>query len=417
MKNYKLRNCLIRALILLPLFIMNIAAADYSVKGIVLDKETGKAVPGASIRIEGTNKGTYSSSGGKFKLPFIQGNIILNINSIGYESSKIKINENNRDTLVIRLNPSSVRLEGIEKTAAIEPEEIIKRAISRKQENLSKLKTFKGLLYSKLVFEMNGAPFSNASKDGNNIVINAAVGDKKENDKFQYFILESFSDVMKDYDKKITRSYIKQRKQTANISPNNNVMSITDFVNFYDENINFINTEMITPLNKDALSYYNFRIIEKTILGDRYVYILEVKPKTELIPLFEGTIKIVEGTYNLVELDLKTSKQTAIAFIRDVSLTQKFTEAEKDIWHPSMLEVKGKANVEAVKGLIDIEMDLTATSIYNELQVNIPLPDSIYGTNLKSTTTVEKTADSAKKEFWEQNSMREISDREKEFYS
>ncbi len=417
MKIFKTYRSLIIVFLAFPFYMLNVTAFEYSVKGIVLDKESGKAVPGASIRIAGTNKGTYSSSGGKFRLPFISGNVTLNINSIGYESENIEIEEPNNDTLVILLQPRSVNLEGVEKTAAIEPDEIIRRAIRRKQENLSKIRTFKGLLYSKLLFELNGSPFTSASSSGNKLAVSAAVGDKKENDKFQYFILESFSDIMKDYDKQITRTFIKQRKQTANIVPDNNVMAITDFVNFYDENIKFLNTEMITPLNKDALSYYDFRLLEKSILGDRYVYILEVKPKTELIPLFEGTIKIVEGTYNLVELELKTSKQTAIAFIRNVSLMQKFKEVEKDIWHPGMLEVKGKANVEVVKGLVDIEMDLTATSIYNELQVNVPLPDSIYKTTFKRTTSVSATADSAKNEFWEQNSMREISEREKEIYT
>jgi flagellin-specific chaperone FliS len=39
----------------------------------------------------------------------------------------------------------------------IEPSEIIRRAIERKQNNLSKIKTFSGKLYSKLSMELGGS--------------------------------------------------------------------------------------------------------------------------------------------------------------------------------------------------------------------------------------------------------------------
>jgi hypothetical protein len=71
-----------------------------------------------------------------------------------------------------------------------------------------------------------------------------------------------------------------------------------------------------------------------------------------LFPLFNGTISIVEGTYNLVGLDLKPSKSTSVTFIDSIHIVQKFEEIENNIWHPAFLEVSGKARVEAIKGII-----------------------------------------------------------------
>ncbi|MDP2364367.1 MAG: DUF5686 family protein, partial [Ignavibacteria bacterium] len=320
------------------------------------------------------------------------------------------------DSLFVKLKPTAVLLSGVEKTAEIEATEIVKRAIERKADNLKILKTFKGTLYSKLVFEIGGSAFDAATGKDNSLVVSATIGKNKVDAKFQMFVLETFSNVMQDYEKKITRTNIIQRRQTSNMPASNNVLAIGNFINFYDDNMKFFNVDMITPLSKDALSYYKFNLLEKSVLDDRYIYVLEVLPNSDLFPLFQGTMKIVEGTYNLIELDLKPSKGTAIAFLRDIELNQKFTEVQKNIWHPTFLEAKGKAKVEVVKGFFELEMEVSATSIYSDVTVNEVLPDSVYSTEVTRKTTVEKTADSAKPEFWEKNSLREITPREIEMY-
>ncbi|MFA6572221.1 MAG: DUF5686 family protein, partial [Bacteroidota bacterium] len=128
------------------------------------------------------------------------------------------------------------------------------------------------------------------------------------------------------------------------------------------------------------------------------------------------TIKIVEGTYNLIELNLKPSQSTAITFVRDLQFNQKFEELQRDIWHPMYLEATGKAQVDIIKGMYDVSAEITATGIYNEATINEPLPDSIYKNPGTRSITVAKLADSTRSEFWDKNAMREISEREKEIY-
>ncbi|MGA2296163.1 MAG: DUF5686 family protein [FCB group bacterium] len=390
------------------------AGQSYSITGVVVDANTKSPIAGATIRIENTNQGTYSSSQGKFKLPFLEGDVKIKVKSLGYESTYININEKNKDTLQIKLKPSPVQLKGVQVTEKITADQIIERAIKKKNENLAKLKTFSGLLYSKLVVELGGSMFGGVN--GNSVSVSATLGQQVDK-KYQMFLMETFSRVYKDYVMNISQTEIIQRRQTSNIAANQNIMAISSFFNFYDESIKLINAEMVTPLSSKAFSYYNFTLLDRSILDDRYVYIIGVKPSSDVYPAFEGTLKIVEGTYNIIELNLKPGKGTAISFIDSLHFNQKFEELKKDIWQPTYLEVTGKARVDVIKGMLDISADVTATGIYSDASVNEPLPDSIYFQASPRRITVAKFADSVKTEFWDKSSLREISDKEKAIYT
>ncbi len=422
------------------LFAYSYLIADYSVYGEVYNEETKEAIPGATIKIKNTTKGTYSSSRGKFRIPFLSGNQTLKISSLGYYSKELKVDPKT-DTLIVYLKPGTIMLKGVTKEADIDVNEVIRRAIVRKEENVNKLKTFQGTLYSKLVMELGGDIFE-AGSDGSGFSLSGTIGDKAP-DKFKMFVMETFSDVKTDHEKKKKHVEILHRRQTSNMEAQNNLLAIGDFINFYSDEIDFLNTKLTTPLSSDAFAYYDFEMLDKTFLDDRYIYVIKVIPNTSTFPCFEGTINIVEKTYNLIELDLKPSKNTSITFLEDLKFIEKFSEVERDIWCPTYLFVSAKADVQVIKGMMEVKLDLNATSIYSDIQVNQELPDYIYkdrfgyDTNFgfekdtltgaidstrryragdRTLLTVAKLADSAGIGFWEKNSLREISEREKEMY-
>lgn len=383
--------------------------------GKVLSESTSEVIPGATIRIEGTNIGTYSSSRGffKMKLPVLDKKI--RVSSLGYESSLFLIKSVD-DTLIVKLKESSVRKKSVTVVGEIEPNEVIKRAIERKKDNLAKLKTFHGTLYSKLSVELDGSILSSIS--GNSISVSTNSNqDTNSSKKYKMFLLETFSNVMQDYDKNIRHTEIIQRRQTSNIKANDNILAIGNFLNLYNDKMKVMSTEFTTPLAEDALSYYRFKILEKTLYDEKYVYVIEVIPDSRLFPTFTGTIKLLEGDYNLIEADLKPSDNSAVPFMEDMSIHQKFSESIEKIWYPSYLNVTGKAKVDVVKGLVDLKASVEATSIYSDVQINKPLPDTLSENEKRRMTSVAKDADSAKTEFWENNSLREISEKEKAIYA
>lgn len=402
---------------LMLFFILNysclFANNDYSVVGFVKNMNSDEGIGGARVYVEGTNVGTYTSMTGLFKLPFLVGKKKIKISSIGYKSKVIEVDEG-VDTVIVKLEPVSIKLREAIVIGNIEANEVIKRAITKKDENKKLIKTFKALLYSKLVMELDGSVFGKT--DGKSFSLAATLGDTAP-DKYKMFLLETFSRVYMDYDRDVNFSEIIQRRQTSNIKPADNLLTLGNILDFSKDEIKIANTYFISPISEDAFDYYEFEILEKDILDDKYIYVLNVKPKSDIYPLFEGIIKIVEGEYQLIEIDLKPTKSTKIVFVKDLHFIQKFEKSIEGLWAPRMFELTGKANVDVVKGMMDLQLDLKATSIYSDINVNVELPDSIYNREFKKTVTVSQKVDSIDYDYWEKNSMREITEKEKQMYA
>lgn len=385
-----------------------------SITGKVFDIDTKEPIAGATIRIVGTNKGSYSSSRGMFKLPEAGTNKQIKVSSLGYNSKIIEF-PNSEDTLFVTLIPSSVKKSDVTVTGEITADEVIKRAIERKNDNLSKMETFSGRLYSKMSLQLGGNIFATGNPRKGSVSMSASFGGKVPAG-YDMFLLETFSDVWHDTKKNVRKTEILQRRQTANIQPNDNIMAISNFISFYNDELKFLNTTFETPLSQNAFSYYDFKLVDKDVLDDRFVYIIQVTPTTKLYPAFTGFLKIVEGTYNIVEAQLSPSESSAITFVENLKINQKYTESIEKIWYPSYLNITAQAKIDVIKGMLNFNADINATSIYSDVVINKPLPDSIYTQERKRSITVNEKADSAKPEFWEKNSMRELTQKEESIY-
>ncbi len=384
--------------------------------GKVVDADNNKSIPGATIKLLNTKKGTYTNSKGYFRLPTIEENTKIKVSSLGYEAKEVAITKF-KDTLIIKLNEDAMLMKEAVVIGNIEPETVIKRAIERKEENIKKLKTFNGLLYSKLFLEIEGNLLENAQATSNSLSLSLGNKPKNENvDKFKLWVIETFSNISKDYEKKINYTEIIQRRQTANMKPQDNLVAISNFQNFYDDEINIIDAKIVTPLSKDALNYYNFKILKKIKQDNKLVYVMKVEPKSDTYPAFFGTINIIDGTYNLIDVDLSPSESSAIQFFKNITYKEKFEEAEGGIWYPSYMDMTANVNINIMSGIADFDAKFNVNSIYSQVKVNEKLPDSLYKTTIP-LIKVDKMADSNKIEFWEKNSLREISEKELEVYN
>lgn len=363
-------------------------------EGTVIDAESGASISGAVIRAVEMNRRTYTSSKGTFRLPVTPGQHRIVASSIGYLDTTFTI-QTGGAPLTIRLHASSIPLQGVQVTAPLDADQIIRRAIDRKDENRRKAKTVQGLLYSKISLTIDGEAFG------------------RINEEDRQSIIETFSRAY--YSERGPRLEVIQRRQTANVPAESNLLAIGDFISFYDDELPVFSTRIPSPLNASTLGRYEFSVRERTSINGQTVYVIAVKPVTTVLPAFEGTIKIVADTYNLIEVDLRPSSTTAVAFVQNLSFKQRFEKFQDDIWQPTYLEVAGTAKVEIVRGIAEVQGKLLATSIFTELKVNEPIPDSVY--QEERIIVAAPDADSVRKEFWEGNALSELSESEKEIYS
>lgn len=406
--------------ILLPLVFLLIGSVavlsqnSMKIEGTVFDKESKKPIPGATIRVISLKKGTYSLSNGTFRLPLPIGKYEIIVSSLGYEFQKFEIDEKSQP-LNIFLVPSGVLMGGVEVTGLIDADGVVERAISRKEENMKKITNYSGKTYSKLTVSLNGNVFG------------------KLEDKDKDMILETFSKMYVQFQpEQKSHVDILQRRQTRNIPAEDNIAAIGTFANFYEETVQILNARITTPLAKDAFSYYRFTMKDRLKHEGKTVYVIGVEPSTTTFPAFEGTMKIVEGTYNVIEIDLKPSKSTAISFVNNLQFTQKFEQFPDDIWIPTYLNISGDGQITILKGIAEISGSQTVTSFFTEVHVNEPFPDSLFAPlaiadAIKTQKNAPKVrinspgrivvvaadADSSKPEFWEKNSLAVLTYEEK----
>ncbi|MFM7329483.1 MAG: carboxypeptidase-like regulatory domain-containing protein, partial [Bacteroidota bacterium] len=86
MKSYRLLPASLTALLLF-FFIHGIA----QVSGTVIAVEDGKPVPGVSILIKGTNRGTTSAANGSYVIDIKPGDQILQFSSVGFVTQEVSI--------------------------------------------------------------------------------------------------------------------------------------------------------------------------------------------------------------------------------------------------------------------------------------------------------------------------------------
>ncbi|MFN3694728.1 MAG: carboxypeptidase-like regulatory domain-containing protein, partial [Ignavibacterium sp.] len=81
-----------KLLFILFLSSIHIFSQNFSLKGKVIDSQSGSGLSFANIRVEGTTLGTASNANGEFELKLNEGNYKLIASFIGYFSDTISVN-------------------------------------------------------------------------------------------------------------------------------------------------------------------------------------------------------------------------------------------------------------------------------------------------------------------------------------
>ena len=394
-------------LLLIALLTLNIASAEV-ITGRIVDSKTKESVVSASVRLLGTSKGTYANREGIFKLPGVNKGDKLKFTAIGYQSETVVIsNETNLD---IKLVPESVKMSEATVTDEIAVEEIIKRAVANKEANQKKIKTVEQSLFSKVKVELGGALYEFENP------LPGTEDKELERDLWENIIAETYSKSYKDFEKRISKDVIIKRRNTANFKPEYNLISLSSFVNFYADEIGINNTRFTSPLSKDALDEYEFKLISRELYDDKFIYVIEFKSISNVYPGFVGTMSILEESYELTYIKAKPTSDDLIEFISNIEFEEKFEKMNSDYWYPTLLNTTGQLKVELISGMFDFTATASAMTVVEDLKINQPLPDSIYN-NPERRVIAAPDADSAASEFWANSSLINTTDKEREIYT
>ncbi len=328
------------------------ANAQQLISGKIVDAETNEPLPAAHVIIKGTYQGTIANADGEYSLRVDQFPATIVVRFLGYESQEKIISSIDESPLDFYMKEAFLELGEITVTGEDPAISIMKEVIRRKQIWRANLSTYQVDAYTRQQILKDTSIVS---------------------------ITESISEAFWDK-KRGTREILKSKRQTANIEGADNFAGVSYLPNFYDDNLEIVEFDVVGVTHPDALKFYNFELVDFTKIDDDVVFEIKVSSKRKLQPLFEGVIFVLDHEYALIAVRLKPN--SVIVFpppIRNFDLyyEQQFSDFGGDFWLPVDFRMEGSIKI-GVPGLQFPPIGFKQISKLNDYEVNTDLPDSLY---------------------------------------
>ncbi|WP_340073559.1 DUF5686 and carboxypeptidase regulatory-like domain-containing protein [Leptobacterium sp. I13] len=364
------------------------------VTGIVTD-EKNNPLPYVNIYLKNTSTGTTTNDSGQYELNINkEGSYHIVFQYLGFETL-IKEMTIKKFPFVLNavLIPETISLNEVVLSANENPaNEIMRKVIAKRKENLDKLNQYTADFYSKGIYRLKNAPEKILGQD---------LGD------FGGGLDSTRSGIIYLSETKSKLTYkkpfpLKEKIIASKLSGNDNGFSFNSAsdvnFSFYQNTINF-NTELISPIADYAFNYYTYQL-EGTFYDDRNNLInkIRVAPKRSKDRVGEGFLYIVEDQWALYGVEFKlTGQQVQIPVIETIAFKQNYTYSETiDSW----LLISQVFNIEF--GFFGIEGNGSFTAAYSNYSFD-SIDDAVF---TRALVSFEKEANKKGDDFW--NKIRPI---------
>lgn len=348
-------SSLMRVLLLLIFFTLFVSERSYSqveITGSVTEIESGEGLPAATVLIVGSYRGTITNNEGFFSLNIDSLPVTLQFRYIGFETQELTIQKEPDSPFSIEMIPSIASLGEITVTGDDPGLSIMELVIERK-------KIWRSTL--------------------NNYQVDAYTRQSLSNDTSIVSITESSSIAYWD---RIEghREVQLTRRQTMNITEDNNFAGVRYLPNFYDDNIEIAGYNLVGITHPNTTRYYGFKLLDTQQMDGKPLYKIEVIPKRTRQPLFEGIAWVLGRDYALLEVVL--TPNDVVSFpppIQDFNLAykQQFSNYGGEYWLPVDMRIEGLIRIGMI-GLQFPSMKFSQISRLSDYEINTSIPDSIF---------------------------------------
>ncbi len=300
------------------------------IKGTVKD-EKGNALSFVNVYIEGTYTGTTTNELGKFEL-FLkkdQTKGTLVFQSLGFKTQKITFDTPHQIFEVVMVE-ESYELAEVAITSKENPANaIIRNAIKNREKNSMIYKKFTADFYSRGIFKLKNMPkkiFGQEIGDLDGALDSTGTG--------IIYLSETVSKVAYDHPNQFSETIIASKVSGDHKGYSFNTADGANF-DFYMTTLSLGGMKMISPIANNAFAYYKFKL-ESSFKDNNGFLINKIQliPKRDNEPVFDGYLFIVEDTWQIYGVDLTTKgKRIANEFTKTLGITQNYTYNPTDkIW-------------------------------------------------------------------------------------
>lgn len=310
-----------------PQLLLGQADSVVRVEGTVRNTVSGDPIPFAVVRVIGTAQSVLAEQAGRYRIELPPGVWTLEVRKIGYRpATRVLAVVADTSGVVLLMDPVPVELAELTITGDYENPAlaIMRQAIARKNDLLDRIHDYRYDAYVKFVVrDLKKDPDSAAS-----IVV----------------LTETQTAAYWEQPNRY-QEVIRARRQSSNVDPENNLVSVGQIVNFNRERIDIGRYSVVSPTADDALSYYDYQIIDTLWDGGRPVFRLAIAPRSDARPLFVGWIDIADSTFDVRAIDVGANSAVRFELFRSLRYHQRLREVAPDAWMPTEIRFSGEVHV------------------------------------------------------------------------
>lgn len=369
------------------LFLLNFSFAQ--LKGKVTNSK-GEPLSTVNIYIENSFTGTTSNDEGLYELELAStGNFTIVYRYLGYKTEKRQVDISSFPfELDVELKEEELALDEVVINTAEDPAyQIIRNAISKREEMLAKIDSYTAKFYSRGLIRIKNAPEKIFGQE-----VGDLGGGLDSTRSGIIYLSETISDISFQRPDKLTETITASKVSGDDNGFSFNTASDVNF-NFYKNTIELGN-QIISPIADFALNYYRYKL-DGVFYDDmgNLINKINVIPKRENDPIFKGDIYIVEDQWSIYALELDiTGEQAQIPPADVITLKQDFSYSkENDLW------VLISQTLDFSYGILGIEGDGKFTGVYSDYDLNVVFDDPKFGKEIVRFADAANEKDSL---FW-----------------
>jgi len=325
--------------IALPVFLLCCCSARLAgqqrTTGAVLNKETGKGIPSASVKLVGTAEGTSCDSTGRFSLTVRQPfPVDLLVSAVGYQDV-VRSVPSAGDGLTFLLEPDARTIDAVEisrkqkynnRNPAVE---LIRQVIRHKRDNRSEnYPKLHFQQYDKLQFGLANprVPAGRVPGDWRFFFENTDTLTAPGNALLTLLMREQISDVYSRKSPKASKKIVRSLVQTDyderyinNANIQTYISHILREVEIYDDNILLIDKSFLSPIAGNAPALYKYYIADTVQTAEGRFVELNFEPRNPADVLLRGTLQITtDGRYAVRSAELKADRRANLNWVNDL---------------------------------------------------------------------------------------------------
>lgn len=287
-------------------------AQETIVVGEVYDANTGEPIPNVHIYLQGTQLGTTTNAEGLFLLrDNLERARTMVVSAVGYHTERFKIEPHTQSGIDIALREKVGSLEEVFVVPNDNPAlALMERVRARRAAN--KRATAASTIGKTALYV----------SDIQSKHLKRALWKSLQSGMIQQ---EDSSYLIPLYWRQQLEDSVREEATLLTLTDYHLLLEqIPTACDFYNNNLPFLSTSMLSPLAASGNTYYKYYLADSVQVGNEKHYVLHFKTKNPFYATFNGEMTIDSATCALRSIDVKMPAQTSINYLKELTIHQTF---------------------------------------------------------------------------------------------